>query len=101
MVLRKSFYIHWSTGRSPRVHEVNPGRDPSLKTSFSTTIVIPPFHLYRHRQNKKHMMKRLLGFPVLVFPKNRGIDFVDSRRRLKLRDSLVVSRRRGPAKLLL
>ena len=28
-VLRKSFYIHWSAGRSPRVHEVNPGRDPS------------------------------------------------------------------------
>ena len=29
MVSRKSFYIHWSVGRSPRVHEVNPGRDPS------------------------------------------------------------------------
>ena len=29
-VLRKSFYIHWSAGRSPRVHEVNPGRDPSI-----------------------------------------------------------------------
>ena len=28
-VLGKSFYIHWSAGRSPRVHEVNPGRDPS------------------------------------------------------------------------
>ena len=25
----ESFYIHWSAGRSPRVHEVNPGRDPS------------------------------------------------------------------------
>ena len=32
MVLRKSFYIHWSAGRSPRVHEVNPGRDPSYGT---------------------------------------------------------------------
>ena len=31
MVLRKSFYIRWSAGRSPRVHEVNPGRDPSPK----------------------------------------------------------------------
>ena len=31
MVLRKSFYIHWSAERSPRVHEVNPGRDPSLR----------------------------------------------------------------------
>ena len=30
MVLRKSFYIRWSAGRSPRVHEVNPGRDPSI-----------------------------------------------------------------------
>ena len=30
MVLRKSFYIRWSAGRSPRVHEVNPGRDPSF-----------------------------------------------------------------------
>ena len=29
MVLRKSFYIRWSARRSPRVHEVNPGRDPS------------------------------------------------------------------------
>ena len=29
MVLRKSFYIHWSAGRSPRVHEVNLSRDPS------------------------------------------------------------------------
>ena len=29
MVLRKCFYICWSAGRSPRVHEVNPGWDPS------------------------------------------------------------------------
>ena len=28
-VLRKSFYIHWSAGRSPWVHEVNLGQDPS------------------------------------------------------------------------
>ena len=31
MILRKSFYIRWSAGRSPRVHEVNPGRDPSTR----------------------------------------------------------------------
>ena len=31
MVLRKSFYIHWSAERSPRVHEVNPGRGLSLE----------------------------------------------------------------------
>ena len=29
IVLRKSFYIRWSVGRSPRVHDVNPGQDPS------------------------------------------------------------------------
>ena len=32
LFLKKSFYIHWSAGRSPWVQEVNPGRDPS--TSF-------------------------------------------------------------------
>ena len=31
MILSKSFYIRWSAGRSPRVHEVNPGRDSSGK----------------------------------------------------------------------
>ena len=25
----EKFLYHWSVGRSPRVHEVNPGRDPS------------------------------------------------------------------------
>ena len=36
MILRKSFYIRWSAGRSPRVHEVNPGRDPSSLVSVDT-----------------------------------------------------------------
>ena len=43
MVLRKSFYIRWSAGRSPRVHEVNPGRDPSILafvTGFFLNIFI-------------------------------------------------------------
>ena len=31
IVLRKSFYIRWSAGRSPRVHEVNPSRDHSVR----------------------------------------------------------------------
>ena len=35
IVFRKSFYIRLSAGRSPRVHEVNPGRDPSYKVSAS------------------------------------------------------------------
>ena len=51
MVLRKSFYIRWSAGRSPRVHEVNPGRDPSLRLgefdeSKTHPIFKPIFHAY-------------------------------------------------------
>ena len=42
MVLRKSFYIHWSAGRSPWVHEVNPGRDPS--TSLVGSESAPHFY---------------------------------------------------------
>ena len=38
MVLRKSFYIRWSAGRSPRVHEVNPGRDPSRQKTGKNSI---------------------------------------------------------------
>ena len=38
MILRKSFYIRWSAGRSPRVHEVNPGRD--LSYPFSKYILL-------------------------------------------------------------
>ena len=40
MVLRKSFYIRWSAGRSPRVHEVNPGRDPSKAVGGADTEVL-------------------------------------------------------------
>ena len=40
MILRKSFYIRWSAGRSPRVHEVNPGRDPSVIIYDLSTIHI-------------------------------------------------------------
>ena len=36
IVLRKSFYIRWSAGRSPQVHEVNPGRDPSFLIRVGT-----------------------------------------------------------------
>ena len=45
MVLRKSFYIRWSAGRSPRVHEVNPGRDPS--DIDPVWIIAAPFGSYR------------------------------------------------------
>ena len=40
MVLRKSFYIRWSAGRSPRVHEVNPGRDPSIRVPLVEVLMI-------------------------------------------------------------
>ena len=43
MILRKSFYIRWSAGRSPRVHEVNPGRDSSDRTKH-----ISPKIFYTH-----------------------------------------------------
>ena len=36
MVLRKSFYIHCSVGRSPRIHEVNPSWDPSTSSSVGS-----------------------------------------------------------------
>ena len=46
MVLRKSFYIRWSAGRSPRVHEVNPGRDPSvIYCVLETRAMSPPAFL--------------------------------------------------------
>ena len=41
MVLRKSFYIRWSAGRSPRVHEVNPGRDPSIANFTTVPATVP------------------------------------------------------------
>ena len=50
MVLRKSFYIRWSAGRSPRVHEVNPVRDPSE----SLPLLMPQLLCYVLEQ---------LGFP--------------------------------------
>ena len=45
--LRKSFYIHWSAGRSPRVHKVNPGRDPSM-IADSLTKGLPPKVFHQH-----------------------------------------------------
>ena len=43
MVLRKSFYIRWSAGRSPRVHEVNPGRDLSEQTKKKNQLCLIGF----------------------------------------------------------
>ena len=50
MVLRKRFYICWSAGRSPRVHEVNPGRDPSYidkaLLDFGASVNLLPYSVY-------------------------------------------------------
>ena len=55
MVLRKSFYIHWSAGRSPRVHEVNPGRDPSsVVVNKQHCRVIVTIQLYGPIHKIKH-----------------------------------------------
>ena len=51
MVLRKSFYIRWSAGRSPRVHEVNPGRDPShvdIQVGIMNSLEYVCLPLYEH-----------------------------------------------------
>ena len=47
MVLRKCFYICWSAGRSPRVHEANPSQDPSklkLLMSIQHSRVVSRLH---------------------------------------------------------
>ena len=51
MVLRKSFYIRWSAGRSPRVHEVNPGQDPShlIRLCFKLSILMTIVPTTPHR----------------------------------------------------
>ena len=41
----EKFYIRWSVGRSPRVHEVNPGRDHSWVVMQSEVIVFQILHL--------------------------------------------------------
>ena len=61
MVLRKSFYIRWSAGRSPRVHEVNPGRDPSHSSSSAQLPFTPAF---KHNQ----VMIAGCGIKPLLFP---------------------------------
>ena len=73
MVLRKSFYIRWSAGRSPRVHEVNPGRYPSPSASIDEEygmINYPhaeqmPFHIpYQMQKGFQTNMWVNLEFPI-------------------------------------
>ena len=57
MVLRKSFYIRWSAGRSPRVHEVNPGRDPSRKL-FGVFIPLGSIRKKEIKESLRHKCLR-------------------------------------------
>ena len=41
MVLRKSFYIRWSAGRSPRVHEVKSGSGSFTTREHDTNYGAP------------------------------------------------------------
>ena len=46
---KEKFYIHWSARRSPRFHEVNPGRDPSTwyqSRGFENVIKISKFYFH-------------------------------------------------------
>ena len=58
MVLRKSFYIRWSAGRSPRVHEVNPGRDPSKYAPES--VLTEKFRCGQFEEGLHESIKRYL-----------------------------------------
>ena len=51
--MRKSFYIRWSAGRSPRVHEVNPGRDPST------------FLVNKHSEQKRRNSRMVINYKRL------------------------------------
>ena len=53
IVLRKSFYIRWSVGRFPRVHEVNSSRDPSL-TAITSNPIVTKRVFPQLRTNKKN-----------------------------------------------
>ena len=61
MVLRKSFYIRWSAGRSPRVHEVNPGRDPSDMVTLGSIEIVYLSDVIKCRNNYvlQHIIERI------------------------------------------
>ena len=69
-VLRKSLYIHWSAGRSPRVHEVNPGRDPSYLLNLipSNSVSKTPTELWNGRKPSLNHI-RTWGAPTHVLRK--------------------------------
>ena len=75
IVLRKSFYIRWSAGRSPRVHEVNPGQD--LSPILGIPILVRFYHhqpLIHHKyitireQTKKNQSCMLVFWLGLILP---------------------------------
>ena len=72
MVLRKSFYIRWSAGRSPRVHEVNPGQDPSTVTGWRVCIYYRKLNTSTRKDHFPlpfidQMLDRLAGHPHFCF----------------------------------
>ena len=83
MVLRKSFYIRWSAGRSPRVHEVNPGQDPSMETSsacphhgFDTWMLVN--HFYDGMSPPmKQLVETMCGGNFLSKHPDEAIDFLN------------------------
>ena len=66
MVLRKSFYIRWSAGRSPRVHEVNPGRNPSNGLYPGYNLVVPKVKLCS-TQSSKWLYPRFNHMVLVVY----------------------------------
>ena len=72
-VLRKSFYIHWSAGRSPRVHEVNPGRDPSKEVEEAVSKSgesVPPHDppVEDLERALRDYALPLIGIPPMIMP---------------------------------
>ena len=67
MVLRKSFYIHLSAGRSPRVHEVNPGRGPSPNLFGSYFLLILIFLICYNKAKYGKIIFFIIFFPFLTY----------------------------------
>ena len=61
MILRKSFYIRWSAGRSPRVHEVNPGRDPSEEKSYCSRFLLSNYLFFNLSRFFSYLLKTFGG----------------------------------------
>ena len=84
-VLRKSFYIHWSAGRSPRVHEVNPGRDPSHYTyKHKSGNVFSCISVVNVEKFPEIFTAILSKFPVSMTMETKQHEEISSARNIKL-----------------